>query len=87
MSSIPTLTAGMAPVQLVPKPTPQAEERLAEATLAVASPPTTVSSTPPVVQGSSHGNGDVHVPVDDSSAAAEVALPEEPALKVRCWSC
>lgn len=71
------------PVQAVPKPTPQAEERLAEATLAVASPPAAAGyhHSAPVTNGAMLANGDMHVPVDD--AAAEVAAPQEPALKVR----
>ena len=72
------------PVQAVPKPTPQAEERLAEATLAVAMPPAAAADmhSAPAANGAVLvPNGDMHVPVTD--AAAEVAAPQEPALKVR----
>ena len=72
----------MPPLQAVLKPTPQAEERLAEATLAVSSPPATAEyHSAPATNGALLEDGDLHAPVGD--VAAEVALPQEPALKVR----
>ncbi len=79
----PVVTVLMPSSQAVLKPTPQAEERLAEATLAVTSPPASADHhhSAPAMNGAPLADGDVHVPVDD--AAAEVAGPQEPALKVR----
>ena len=71
-------------LQLAHRPTPQAEERLAEATLAVASPPAGACNHAPASSVTAPlANGGLHVPINDGPAAAEVSPPQEPALKVR----
>jgi hypothetical protein len=69
---------------VVRKPTPQAEERLAEASYAVSHPPSAEADTAaaPAAHGTPLANGDVHDSVDSSAAVAEVASAQEPALKV-----
>ena len=75
------MTSMLPNAQAVLKPTPQAEERLAEATLAVSSPPAGTDSHPAAANGAPlAADGDMDVPVD--GAPAEVAAPQEPALKV-----
>ena len=70
-------------LQVVPKPTPQAEERLAAASYAGSHPPPSAAThTVAAANGTPLANGDVHDSVNDSAAVAEVSPPQEPALKV-----